>query len=401
MTDFITSIQDLLFGYEQVAISFGGLIVASLVMRAFIKYGLFKLIRLVITKQSSGLIQRMESYKLFGYATALAPFLVVYIGLKYVLTVDSSISGVLMKGTVIICVVLVLQFLNAVISFVINEFSRKMQVQSALLRTLQQVIKILLVALGLIIVISIGLNKSPVIILSSLGALTAVLLLVFKDSILGFVASIQVSLLGIVKEGDWIEMPKFNADGNILDINISSIRVQNWDKTITTIPTYALVAEPVKNWRGMETSKCRRIKRCLHIDIASVKYCSAELLGTLQRVNPIQDYIKEKNLSIQTHNAAQQNNDVKINTRGLTNIGVFREYINAYLAQHPNIASEATILVRQLQSTEVGVPIEVYCFTNITDWNAYEDIQSDIFDHLFAIMPLFELKAYQLPLKLG
>ena len=151
----------------------------------------------------------------------------------------------------------------------------------------------------------------------------------------------------------------------------------------------------------MESSKCRRIKRSIHIDIASVKHCSAELLGTLQRVNVVRDYITEKTLALQTHNAVQQNNDIKINTRGLTNIGVFREYINAYLTQHPHISSEATILVRQLQSTEVGVPIEVYCFTNITDWNAYEGIQSDIFDHLFAIMPLFELKAYQLPQKLG
>ncbi|MGA0242112.1 MAG: mechanosensitive ion channel family protein, partial [Candidatus Marinamargulisbacteria bacterium] len=238
-------------------------------------------------------------------------------------------------------------------------------------------------------------NKSPVVILSSLGALTAVFLLVFKDTILGFVASIQVTLLGHVKVGDWIEMPQFNANGTVLDINISSIRVQNWDKTITTIPTYALVSEPVKNWRGMTEARARRIRRSLWIDLTSIRFLTADELDAMKQVNHLQDYLTPALADIDQFNAAQVNNAHALNTRKLTNIGLFRQYLYAYLRDHPAINQSTTLLVRQQQSSPTGVPLQIYCFTNTTRWVAHEDIQSDIFDYILASVPLFGLRVFQ------
>jgi miniconductance mechanosensitive channel len=293
-------------------------------------------------------------------------------------------------------VALVLLLLNAVISLILNRISSKFLIGGkTLIRTLHQVIKILLSITGLIIIFSIILNKSPVVILSSLGALTAIFLLVFKDSILGFVASIQVTLMGNVKVGDWIEMPKFNADGNVIDISISSIKVQNWDKTITTIPTYSLISEPVKNWQGMEEARARRICRNILIDVTSISFLSAEQIQKLHKVNHLRAYFDRALEELKSYNESQQNNTEELNIRRLTNIGLLRNYLYHYLQAHPNINQNCTILVRQKQHEANGLPLQIYCFTNTTNWVEYENIQSDIFDHIFASIESFGLKVYQ------
>ena len=231
----------------KVASIFVSLIIASIIFRGILKHFIFKFVKYIIAKQSTDFMNQLNEYKSFVYALRLAPLLVVYIGVKYFITTDIKTISLIQNIIIITIIVTIVQLINSIISIVLAELKSVKKLNSALIRTIHQVIKIILFCIVLITSLSILLGKSPALVLSSFGAFTAILLLVFKDSILGFMASIQVSLLGVVKEGDWIEMPAYNADGNILDINISTIRVQNWDKTITTIPTYALVSQPVKN----------------------------------------------------------------------------------------------------------------------------------------------------------
>ncbi len=379
------------------------ILLLSVLFHYLIKLLLFRIVKIIISKQAPAVWKSMESFKLFNKSALFFPLILTYIGVKYFLVIEhpNNVNELILNFIIIGLIIVFIQFINSLLSFILNELIRKYDLNTALVRTIHQVFKIILVLAAIISVISILINKSPVVILSSLGALTAIIVLVFKDTILGFVASLQVTLLGIVKEGDWIEMPKFNADGNILDINISSIRVQNWDKTITTIPTYALVSEPVKNWKGMELSNTRRIKRSIHIDITSVKFCSEALINNMKSVNYLSGYLEKSQDEIQTYNKAQENSHQPLNIRSLTNLGLFREYMYKYLENNPNINQQRIVLVRQLQSDETGIPIEIYCFANTTNWVKYENIQSDIFDHIFAVINLFELKVIQTPIKLS
>ncbi len=258
--------------------------------------------------------------------------------------------------------------------------------------------KIVVYVLGTIFIISIFTGKSPWGILSVLGGLTAVTMLVFKDSILGFVASIQLNSTDMVRIGDWIEMPQYAADGDVVDISIHSIRVQNWDKTITTIPTYALVANSFKNWRGMSESGGRRIKRALSIDIQSIRFCDGNMLTKYSHIGLIKEYIAAKQQEIKEYNERHSfDKSLPVNGRNQTNVGIFRAYIIAYLKSNPNVSQDMTFLVRQLSPTERGLPIEIYVFSKDKVWANYESIQADIFDHLLAAVPEFDLRIFQSP----
>lgn len=261
-----------------------------------------------------------------------------------------------------------------------------------------QLIRIILYIVTTILVLSVILGKSPVYFLSAFGAMTAILLLVFKDTILGLVASVQMSTNDMVRVGDWVEMPKFNADGDVLDINLNTVKIQNWDKTITTIPTYFFITDSFKNWRGMQQSGGRRIKRSLSIDANSVKLVDPELREKFKKIQLISDYIKERQKEIEEYNA-QNNIDTSllINGRRMSNLGVFRKYIENYLHAHPRIRKDMTILVRQLANENKGIPMEIYCFTNTVAWVEYETIQSDIFDHLYSTAAYFEIDIFQEP----
>lgn len=261
-----------------------------------------------------------------------------------------------------------------------------------------QITKILVIFVGIILVISILMGKSPLVLIGGLSALTAVLLLVFKDTLLGFIASIQFTMNDMVRIGDWIEMPKFDADGDVIDIAVNTVKVQNWDKTITTIPTYMLVSDSFKNWRGMNEAGGRRIKRSIHIDITSVRFCTQKDIDQWKKIRILENYLTDKELAIKKSNEDISIKSMEdINSRKLTNIGTFRAYILNYLNQHPQIKKDMTLLVRQLSPTEIGIPIEIYAFSADQDWIRYEAIQSDIFDHLFAMLPEFDLHPYQLP----
>ena len=264
------------------------------------------------------------------------------------------------------------------------------------IRSYLQVIKLFIYIVAGILIVSIILNKSPWGFLTGLGAMTAIILLVFKDTILGLVASVQISAYDSIRLGDWIEMPKYGVDGDVIMMSLNQIRVQNWDKTIVTVPTYAVLTDSVKNWRGMSESGGRRIKRHINIDINTIKFCNQEMLDRFAKIGHIAEYIQQKEEEIQKHN---QELGIEMTSladgRHLTNVGTFRAYVESYLRDHSKIHKDMTFLIRQLQPTSEGLPLEIYVFTNDIKWANYEAIQADIFDHIFAVIPLFDLAAFQ------
>ncbi|MBK21605.1 MAG: mechanosensitive ion channel protein MscS [Flavobacteriales bacterium] len=259
-----------------------------------------------------------------------------------------------------------------------------------------QLIRLIVYILGGIYIISILVDKSPMGIFSALGAMSVVLMLVFKDTILGFVGSIQIAANDMVKIGDWVEFPKFGADGDVIEIKLQTVKVQNWDKTITTIPTYSFVSDAFKNWRGMSESGGRRIKRSISLDMNSVKFCDENLLNNLKNIDLLKDYFSKKTEEIESFNSGKDINH-SANIRQLTNLGSFRAYLEKYLSINKKISKEMTFLVRQLAPNEKGLPIEIYVFSSEQRWAHYEAIQSDIFDHIIAILPEFELNVFQNP----
>lgn len=263
---------------------------------------------------------------------------------------------------------------------------------------LMQAAKVVLTFLSAILILSVLVQRQPTILLTGLGAFAAVLMLVFKDFLLGLVAGIQLSTNNMVRRGDWIEMPEYGADGDVVDIGLVTVKVRNWDKTVSTIPTYALVTSAVKNWRGMSESGGRRIKRAIYINIHSIRFCTEEMLQRFRRFECIADYIDEKAREVAQYNKDHEIDDTElINGRRLTNIGTFRAYAVAYLRNHPMIHNDMTFLVRQLQPAEHGLPIQIYVFSTDQRWVQYEAIQADIFDHLLASVPLFDLEVFQSP----
>lgn len=261
-----------------------------------------------------------------------------------------------------------------------------------------QVIKIILYIVAGVLIICVLINRSPWLLLSGIGALSAVLLLIFQNSILGFVAGVQLTSNDMVRLGDWIEMPKYDADGEVIDITLHTVKVQNWDKTITTIPSYALISDSFKNWRGMQESGGRRIKRSIYIDMISIRFCTDDMLERFEKIHYLVDYINDKEKEIEEYNKENKMDSTQlVNGRRMTNIGTFRAYVQVYLNNHPKLNKGMPIMVRQLAPGQYGIPIEIYAFTNDIAWANYESIQGDIFDHILAIIPQFDLKIFQSP----
>ncbi len=259
-----------------------------------------------------------------------------------------------------------------------------------------QLITLIVYILGGIYIISILVDKSPLGIFSALGAMSVVLMLVFKDTILGFVGSIQIAANNMVKIGDWIEFPKYGADGDVIEIKLQTVKIQNWDKTITTVPTYSFVSDAFKNWRGMSESGGRRIKRSISIDMNSVLFCDNTLQENLEKIELLKPYFSEKKAEIEKYNSEKSSTHLA-NIRKLTNLGTFRVYLEKYLNSNEHITKDMTFLVRQLAPNEKGIPIEIYVFSSEQRWAYYEAIQADIFDHIIAILPEFELRVFQAP----
>lgn len=261
-----------------------------------------------------------------------------------------------------------------------------------------QVAKMIIYIVGAIIIVFSLIGRSPLVMLSGFGAMTAVVLLIFRDTILSFVASIQITSNDLVRVGDWIEVPKFGADGDVVDIALHTVKIQNWDKTFTVIPTHKLIDETFKNWRGMQQSGGRRIKRALNIDISSICFCDDEMIERFRSFQLLKDYVESKVEELDRFNREQNiDTTVSVNGRRMTNIGTFRAYVAAYLQNHQNIHKDMTFLIRQLPPGSNGLPLEIYVFTSTTVWSDYEDIQSDVFDHIFAVVPKFDLRVFQNP----
>lgn len=309
-----------------------------------------------------------------------------------------QVQGLIEKGAVTYIIIAGLMVISSLLN-AINDIYQTFEISK--LRPIKgyiQVGNIIVFVVGILLVISNLVGVSPFILLSGLGALSAVLLLVFKDSILGLVAGIQLASNDMVRVGDWIEMPKYGADGDIIDISLVTVKVQNWDKTITTIPSYALISDSFINWRGMQDSGGRRMKRSIYIDTNSITFVSEEMLQQLKEIHYLTDFIEHKEKEIADYNARYDaNNNNTVNRRSLTNIGVFRAYIQNYLQHHPQINQEMILMVRQMEATGHGLPIEIYAFTNDIRWHVYESIQSDLFDHLFAVAPAFGIQLFQSP----
>ncbi|CAM5211742.1 mechanosensitive ion channel [Oligella ureolytica] len=267
------------------------------------------------------------------------------------------------------------------------------------LQGFQQSLKLVLMVIIIILIISVLMGQSPGIVISGFGAMTAVLMLVFQAPIMGFVAGIQLSANNMLKVGDWLEMPKYNANGDVIEIGITTVKVQNFDKTVTTIPTSALISDSFINWGGMIDAGGRRIKRQIFIDINSIRFVSEEEIREVSGSRRLTEYLVNKSKEISEHNKNIQAAGLAsfLDQRKMTNIGTFRAYILAYLKQHPRINKNMSLMVRQMEATSQGVPLEIYCFTDTTVWAEYEGIQSDIFDHVFAVAHVFDLRVFQAP----
>lgn len=309
------------------------------------------------------------------------------------ITVVKNVSG----GFIILTIALALGAILEVINLL---YMRRKNSHLKPIKGYIQVVKIVIYAIATILIVATLIDRSPLILLSGLGAMAAVLMLIFQDTLLSLVASVQISSGDMIRVGDWVEMPQLNADGDVIDIALHTVKIQNWDKTITTVPTKRFISDSFINWRGMQESGGRRIKRSLFLDQQSIHFLTQQELEHLQRFNLLAGYFDTKISELNQWNERHVKSSAgdTLDSRKLTNIGTFRAYVERYLRNHPGIHQKGmTLMVRQLSPTSEGLPLEIYCFTNTTAWTEYEGIQSDIFDHLLAIAPEFNLRVYQAP----
>ena len=352
------------------------------------------LIRHTNTQWDDALIERGVLRRL----AHLVPGLVIYRLAPLALVGHARLQEIVDTGVQVYLVLTSMLVIDALMSTTVDIYRSTETSREISIKGLIQFLKVILYFLCGVFVVSVLLGKSPFYLLSGLTALTAVLLLIFRDAILGLVAGIQLSVNRMVARGDWIEMPKYEADGDVLDVTLTTVKVQNWDKTITTIPTYSLISESFKNWRGMQDSGGRRIKRSVYIDISTVKFLDEQMIERFGKIQYITDHIERKKQELAEYNELNQVDLSHLaNGRRMTNVGTFRAYVEAYLKNHPQISQEMTFLIRQLAPTPKGLPIEIYVFCKDKVWANYEAIQGDIFDHILAIIPVFDLQAFQEP----
>lgn len=375
-------------------ISLLGVLLLAYIAYLVTKKIIFKIVTGFVKRTKTDLDDILLSEKVLRRISLIAPFLVI-INFAYLVP---SIEEFIQRFSTAIIIFFILLTLSSLISGIVEVYEKTSKFKDRPIKGYIQVVKIIIFIFGGILIITTLTGQSPWAILGGLGALTAVIILVFRDTILSFVASIQISSYDLVKVGDWIEVPKFGADGDVIDIALHTIKVQNWDKTITVIPTYKLIEDSFKNWRGMQLSGGRRIKRAIYIDQNSITFCNEEMLKRFEKFQLIRDYLNKKKEEIKKYNEDKKFDTTElINGRRLTNVGTFRAYLKEYLQQREDIHKGLTFLVRHLPPGPEGLPIEIYVFATTTKWAEYEDIQSDIFDHIFAVVPQFDLRIFQNP----
>ncbi|MAZ68353.1 MAG: hypothetical protein CMG49_03120 [Candidatus Marinimicrobia bacterium] len=368
------------------------ILIISFIIFLIMRYIVLKVIFHFFQKTSNKYDDILIEKGLFNRLSYLPSILLMYNSFNYFFENHILINRFILS----LLVIVIVSCINALLS-ILNDFYNTSKFYKQInLKSYIQIFKLIINLLSIVIVFAVLSGQSPFYLLSGIGALTAVLMLVFKDTILSLVSSIQINSNDLFKVGDWVEAPQFGADGDVIDIALHTIKIQNWDKTISVVPTNKLVESSFKNWRGMSESGGRRIKRSILIDMNSIKFCDERLLDKFRGISLIENYIQEKLADIDKFNASKKSGSV-IDKRALTNIGTYREYIKSYLKNNQNIHKNMTFLVRQLAPTDSGLPIEVYVFSSNTNWIDYEGIQSDIFDHLIAATHYFDLKIFQKP----
>jgi miniconductance mechanosensitive channel len=336
--------------------------------------------------------------KLFHRLAQMVPSLVIQFGLNLVPELSNTSTHFLGNVALAFTILFQVLALGALLNALLDIYARTDHARTRSIKGYVQLAKMILYIFGAIIIVATLIDRSPLLLLSGLGAMSAVILLVYKDTLLSFVASVQLTSNDMLRVGDWIEMPQVGADGDVVDITLHTVKVQNFDKTIVSIPTWRMMSESFKNWRGMQQSGGRRIKRSLFIDASGVRFVRDDEELKFTQIHLLTDYMGRKQAELKSWNEAQGNvAALSANRRRMTNIGTFRAYALAYLNSHPDIQPDMTCMVRQMQATAQGIPLEIYCFTRTTAWADYERIQGDIFDYLLAVMPEFGLSLYQQP----
>jgi miniconductance mechanosensitive channel len=375
-----------------------GLLLASAVVYYTTRRILLAAIRRAVAATTARWDDHLVEAGLFARAAHVPPALVIYYGLPVVRDLPPALLVLGQRVAIATVTVAVGLAVGAFLTAANRIYSERPENRSRPIKGYLQVLRIALYLVVGLLVLSVLVDRSPWIFLTGLGAMAAVLLLIFRDTILGLVASVQLTANDMVQVGDWIEMPQYGADGDVIDVALHTVKVQNWDKTITTIPTHKLIEESFRNWRGMQVAGGRRIKRAIFLDLSSIRFLEEEEIERFGHFALLKDYVAGKREELARWNA-EGGRDARVNAdiRRLTNAGTFRAYVQRYLERHPKVRHDMTLLVRQLAPGPTGLPLEVYCFAADTAWARYEAIQADIFDHLFAVLPDFGLRAFQSP----
>ena len=386
------------------------LVLVAIAIRVLALLIFMPVLRRVRTQAKSAVFAVVLHDQVLQRVARVLPSLMVQLGVWHVPFLSATFATIVANVAMAFMVVQVVRALMAMLDVVLQrqeagtgkDAAAAAAYKARSIKSYIQLAKLVLLLGGTVVTLASLMDKSPLIVLSGLGAMSAVLMLVFKDTILSFTAGVLLTSNDMLRLGDWIEMPQVGADGDVIDMALHTVKVQNWDKTITTIPTWRLMSESYKNWRGMSESGGRRIKRTLRLDASSVRFLDAPEIAQFSRFALLQDYMGAKSVALDEANTAARQRlgdkaDLIANQRRLTNLGTLRAYVEAYLRCHPRIHQEMTLMVRTLEPTPEGVPLELYCFTNITAWALYEGVQGDIFDHLLAILPEFGLRLYQSP----
>lgn len=395
----------ILFGIDQNSadflyglFAFLALLVVCWVINLILQNSMVKIIEKIITKTKTEYDDYLVQHKLFGRLAHFVPaMLVLRLGPVVLQFSENMVLLVIALGQIYM-VITIVRSLSAVLNALHDVYNHRGYSENRPIKGYVQMAHVVVYFIAALTIVAIVFNVSLLAVFTGLGAIAAVLLLVFKDTILGITASIQLSANDMVKVGDWITMPSSNVDGDVIEITLYAVKVQNFDKTISTIPPYDLISKSFTNWKGMTNAGGRRIKRSISIDMKSIQFCTDEMLDRYRKIHLLRDYIDERQDEIADFNKQLDwDLTVSVNGRRLTNLGVFRKYLDTYLRQHPSTHKEMTMMVRQLQPTDAGIPIEIYAFTSSPQWIAYENAQSDIFDHILAIIPQFDLRVFQTP----
>ena len=379
------------------AIAFALILLMAFAADALCRKVLLKVIARIVKQTKATWDDILFDHSVLVHLSRMVAPVIIYLCIP-VAFAGSTAMAFIQRLCLIFIIVTFLSFVNSFLKAAYSVYSEMESLRGKPLKGLLQTLQVLLWFIGGIVVVSILIGKSPLALLAGLGASAAILMLVFKDSIMGVVSGVQLSANDMLRVGDWITMPKYGANGYVIEVTLNTVKVRNFDNTITTIPPYLLVSDSFQNWRGMRESGGRRVKRSINIDMTSVRFCTPELLEKFRKLSLLKDYIDRTEEVVRVYNEENHiDNEVLVNGRRQTNLGVFRAYLTAYLKSLPVVNTELNCMVRHLQPTDHGLPVELYFFSNVKDWIPYEAVQADVFDHVLAIIPEFGLRVFQSP----